>query len=64
MHNNPQFTTDIIIQYTIVGLILLAVCVWIIWKLTRKRKNTPSNSCCGCAIADSCKKAKNKPWKL
>lgn len=52
-------TTEIIIQYSIVGLILLAACVWIILKIARKNKNKQSGACCGCAIADSCKKVKN-----
>lgn len=57
--NHPQdLTADMIIQYSIVGLILLVACGWIIWKLFKKRKDKPSGSCCGCAIADSCKKAK------
>lgn len=55
MENPEALTTDLIIQYSIVGLILLAACVWIILKI-KKRKKNDSDACCGCTIADSCKK--------
>lgn len=55
--DHQAFITNIIIQYSIVGLILLAVCAWMVWKIVRlSRKDTPGSSCCGCGLADSCKK--------
>lgn len=55
--------TDMVIQYSIVGLVLLAAFSWILWKLIKKEKKKSSGSCCGCALADSCnKKQKDKPW--
>ena len=60
MEVNNGNTSDLIIQYSVVGLVLLAACGWIIYKLFKKNKEK-SNSCCGCSIADSCsKKQKNK----
>lgn len=56
MEAGQVFSADMIIQYSIVGLILLAACLWIVWKLVRKHKS--NQGCCGCAISDSCKKAK------
>lgn len=51
---------DMIIQYSIVGLILLAACVWIIYKVAKNRKKGDSNSCCGCALSDSCSKKQKR----
>ncbi|MCH5242135.1 MAG: FeoB-associated Cys-rich membrane protein [Muribaculaceae bacterium] len=59
MSHNHEFSTELIIQYSIVGLILLLVCCWILWKIFRKEKKS-SGGCCGCAIADTCKKAHKK----
>lgn len=55
MEKSTQFTTDFIIQYSIVGLILLTACIWIAWKIFKKKKNK-SSACCGCAISESCVK--------
>lgn len=60
MDHPKEFTTDMIIQYSIVGLILLAALGWILWKMFRKNKKSESGSCCGCSIADTCKKAQIK----
>lgn len=59
MESSKGFTTDMIIQYSIVGVILLAVCAWIIWKLFRKRSKEESGSCCGCGLAETCKRKKS-----
>ena len=55
-------TTDLIIQYSIVGLILLSVFAWMIWKIVRMTNKNASSSegCCGCALSDSCKKKTRK----
>ena len=43
------------VQYTIVGVIILAAIVWAIVKITRISKNKGS-ACCGCGLADTCNK--------
>ncbi len=46
------------IQYTLVAVIVLGALVWIsvkVWR-TCRRKNESVSGCCGCAIADKCKK--------
>lgn len=57
-----ELTANLIIQYCIVGLVLLGAVVWIIWKLVGLRKRGNVKSCCGCALAGSCasKNTKNK----
>lgn len=46
-------STNLLIQYIIVGAILLAASVWIILKLIKIRKQGP-RSCCGCALSQTC----------
>lgn len=55
METPKEFTVDQIIQYSVVGLVLLAAFGWMLWKIFRKSKKV-SGGCCGCAIADSCGK--------
>lgn len=55
-------TTNLTIQYCIVGLVLLAAVVWIVWKLVSMRKQG-NISCSGCALADTCCN-KNKKTKV
>ena len=43
------------LQYTLVGIILLAACAWIIWKIAKGNKKS-GNSCCGCGLAETCEK--------
>ena len=62
IEKSNDLSIDLIIQYTIVGVILLAAFGWILWKMVNKRKNKVSGSCCGCAIADSCKKVQKKGY--
>lgn len=50
-----HITTNLLIQYILVGAILLATTVWIIWKLIKIKKNGPK-SCCGCSLSESCGK--------
>ncbi|MDE5712559.1 MAG: FeoB-associated Cys-rich membrane protein [Muribaculaceae bacterium] len=54
-------TTNLIIQYSLVGMILLAASVWIVWQLIKIRRRGPK-SCCGCSLSQTCKKTlpKNK----
>lgn len=56
-----QLTTNLLIQYILVGAILLAISVWIVWKLIKLKKQGPK-SCCGCSLSESCGKKliKNK----
>ncbi|MCH5228912.1 MAG: FeoB-associated Cys-rich membrane protein [Muribaculaceae bacterium] len=67
IENISEMNTSLVIQYSVVGLILLAAFVWIGWKAFKKNKKNSRGSCCGCALADSCKKKdlliKGKPSK-
>lgn len=56
-----QLTTNLLIQYILVGAILLAISVWIVWKLIKIKRQGPK-SCCGCSLSESCgkKPIKNK----
>ena len=56
-----RFSNDMIIQYSIVGFIILAAFAWMVWKLVRiNKKNGVEGSCCGCSLADTCKKKYQK----
>lgn len=55
MISDSVMSANEIVQYSIVGVILLVVCLWLIMKVTRKN-NKNSGGCCGCAIAEKCKK--------
>lgn len=55
-------TTNLIIQYTIVGVILLAILTWLIVKLTKLRKNE-NDGCCGCSLSEVCGKKNLKTTK-
>lgn len=47
-------TANYIIQYSLVGIILLGAAAWLFYKtLSKKGKK---NSCCGCALSDACNK--------
>lgn len=57
-------SANLLIQYILVGVILLAATVWIIWKLIKIKKHGPK-SCCGCSLSESCgKKALKTKSKL
>lgn len=51
-----NFTADMVIQYSLVGLVLLCACVWIIIKIYKSNKKGSLGSCCGCQLSDHCKK--------
>lgn len=53
------YNANMIIQYSIVGIVLLVACGWIIWKIFRKQKKNNS-PCCGCSLSESCDKKKIK----
>lgn len=53
--NLLEIPAAMVIQYSVVGVILLAACLWILWKIIKKQKNR-SDSCCGCSLADNCSK--------
>lgn len=46
-------SSSLVIQYIIVGLILLATVIWIIVKIVKLKKHG-ATSCCGCSTAASC----------
>lgn len=50
-----HIAANLVIQYSIVGIILLMACCWIAWKVFHKQKNS-SCHCSGCSLADSCSK--------
>ncbi|MEZ3551167.1 MAG: FeoB-associated Cys-rich membrane protein [Muribaculaceae bacterium] len=56
-------TTNLIIQYIFVGLVIIGAFIWIIWKLIKLNKK--GGGCCGCDLADACNKKnlKMKPPK-
>ena len=51
-----EFTPDMVIQYSLVGLALLSAFGWIIYKMIKKSRSESSGGCCGCSLADACKK--------
>lgn len=55
-----KYSTNIIIQYSIIALVLLAACGWIIWKLFKRNQEGSSGSCCGCSLSKTCEKNKLK----
>lgn len=46
--------TGLIIQYTIVGAILVAAVVWVIYKAFTRKGRAKGGSCCGCALSEHC----------
>ena len=54
--NIHNLSPNLILQYSIVGLILILAFSWLLWKMIRNRKIKESGPCCGCSMADSCKK--------
>lgn len=52
---NMEFSSNLIIQYSIVGILLLGACIWILWKVFSHGKKS-KDPCCGCGLADNCKK--------
>lgn len=52
--------TNIIIQYTIVGIIILAVIVWILVKFLKKNKRSGSCCCTDCGLSEKCTNNKAK----
>lgn len=52
---------NLVIQYTIVGIILLAVAVWLTVKFIRKGKRRGSGACAGCALSAHCSKPTPDP---
>lgn len=52
-------SSNLLIQYILVGIILLSVAVWIIVKIVRLRKKGVSPACAGCVIANRCRSNPN-----
>lgn len=50
---------ELLIQYIAVGLIVAAALTYIIRSMTRRRKKKNFDSCCGCALSESCNKKPN-----
>ena len=51
-----ETSANLIIQYIIVGLILVGVVVWILRKIIILGKRGNAKSCCGCSLANACGK--------
>lgn len=49
-----SITTNLIIQYIVVGVILAGAVVWVVWKTIQRRKGKSGGACCGCALSDHC----------
>lgn len=54
-----ELSTNLIIQYILVGLIMLGAVAWMIWKLISARKYG-AKSCCGCSLSNACGKKELK----
>lgn len=47
-------TANLLLQYIIVGLILLGISIFVIIKLFRIKKKGIPSKCCGCSMSDAC----------
>ncbi len=47
---------NLIIQYTLVGVILLVAIIWIVIKVLFSKNK---NKCCGCGLSDKCSELKS-----
>lgn len=54
-----ELSTNLIIQYILVGLIMLGAVAWMIWKLISARKYG-AKTCCGCSLSNACSKKELK----
>ncbi len=50
-----------VVQYIMLGVVLFAAAVYIIIKLVKLRRKGRLDSCCGCALSDTCNKKQIKP---
>lgn len=57
-----ELDNNMIIQYTIVGIIILIALIWLAVKVIRKSKGKDKGACCGCALSEKCME-KGKPQK-
>lgn len=57
MHSQ-QLSVNLIIQYSLVGLVLLAAVAWIAWRFFHIRKDG-YKSCGGCPLSQNCGKNSN-----
>lgn len=48
--------SNLIVQYSLVGLCLLGAIAWIIYKASKKGRR---GGCCGCSMSDACVSAKH-----
>lgn len=47
---------NLIIQYVVVGVILLAALIYVFFSLLRRKKRKDCGGCFGCGLADECGK--------
>lgn len=43
---------NLAIQYTVVGLIIIAALIWLVIKFIKRKKK--HGACCGCALSEKC----------
>ncbi len=43
---------NLAIQYTAVGLIIIAALIWLVIKFIKRKKK--KGACCGCTLSDKC----------
>lgn len=53
-HVGTNLDVNTVVQYTLVALLVLGACIWLLWSIRRQNRSKRS-SCCGCALAQSCK---------
>lgn len=46
---------NIAIQYTAVGIIIIAALAWLVIKFFKQRKKGGHSQCCGCSLSENCK---------
>ncbi len=55
-----QISMSLALQYTLIGIIFLAIILWMVVRMRKRIKSGGAGGCCGCAIKDSCKKPQLK----
>ncbi len=46
---------NLLIQYTVVGILVIGALAWILIKFIRKCKDSGKGGCSGCTLAEKCK---------
>lgn len=59
MQNEIPSQSQLMIQYIIVGIIILGALTWVVIRLIKKARNK-DNPCCGCSLGETCGKKELK----